>query len=74
MAGIVISGIKSVKRYGPAMIAVGDINDDGYGDILIGAPGEGPMARGAAYLISGALIMETNLSNSTAIDLTTFED
>ncbi len=73
-AGVVISGIKNVHVNGPTMVAVGDINDDGYGDILIGAPGDGPMARGAAYLISGALIVETNLSNSTGIDLSTFED
>jgi hypothetical protein len=51
-----LSGSFPYHRLGAALAAVGDIDGDGVGDLLVGAPGE-PIAAyttGAAYVVSGA--------------------
>lgn len=39
---------------GKGVAGAGDVDGDGYGDVIIGAPGSGDEARGAAYLVYGA--------------------
>jgi hypothetical protein len=49
-------GSFAYHRLGAAIAGVGDVDGDGVGDLLVGAPGE-PIAAyttGAAYLVSGA--------------------
>ena len=55
--GFVVNGIVANDYAGSSVSAAGDINGDGYADILIGAPGVGPdgfVGFGAAYVIFGA--------------------
>lgn len=56
---------------GSALAAAGDVNGDGFDDILIGAPGNSPFGHGSgmAYLIFGKASgweMDTILSNANA--------
>ncbi len=62
-------GEAGTDRAGYAAAAAGDVNGDGYGDFLIGAPGNDEIAvdAGKAYLILGkATGWATNVSLSTA--------
>jgi Ca2+-binding RTX toxin-like protein len=47
-----ISGFAGIADGGASVAAVGDVNHDGYADILVGAPGSGG-SSGAAYLLYG---------------------
>lgn len=51
-AGFAIYGTESGQEVGWSVAGAGDVNHDGVGDILIGAPGES--AGGAAYVIYGS--------------------
>lgn len=53
-ASYVIDGFKSKSRFGHALGALGDINQDGYGDFAVGAPYDGPLERGAVYIYHGS--------------------
>ncbi len=57
--GIVIDGADANDRSGISVAGIGDVNADGFDDILIGADladGEAASAAGEAYLISGAAL------------------
>jgi hypothetical protein len=49
--GVRIEGVSNADHSGTSVSGAGDVNGDGYADLLIGAPG-GP--RGGAYLIFGS--------------------
>lgn len=55
MADVIITGENAVDLVGIGSEIVGDINDDGYDDILLGAPGndDGASEGGKAYLFLG---------------------
>ncbi len=49
-----ISGVEDALRFGSSVAGVGDIDGDGYGDVLVGAPLAGaPSSSGRAYLFKG---------------------
>jgi Ca2+-binding RTX toxin-like protein len=50
-AGFAITGFGSNDSGGRALASIGDINGDGYDDIIVGAPNTNP--NGAAYVIFG---------------------
>ena len=55
--GFAIIGISSEDRSGNFVSGAGDFNNDGFGDVLIGAPyqtTDGKAEAGAAYLVLGA--------------------
>ena len=57
-ARVRILGERSGSRLGASLSPAGDIDQDGYADVLVGAPewspSSGTTAKGAAYLYSGA--------------------
>ena len=50
----IIEGDDSFGRLGSAVSAAGDVNDDGYDDVLIAAPDYGHPSRGRAYVHLGS--------------------
>jgi hypothetical protein len=40
--------------FGSSVASAGDVNGDGYGDVIVGAPNEGGRLEGAAYLFLGS--------------------
>lgn len=40
---------------------MGDVNNDGYGDILVGSPQSGTTSQGHAYLVFGGLDLPSSM-------------
>jgi hypothetical protein len=51
---IVLEGAQAEDRFGAAL-AVGDVNGDGVGDVIVGAPGAATSAAGAVHVFLGGL-------------------
>ena len=53
--GFKLSGVAPDDRFGRSVSAAGDVNGDGFGDLIVGAFGAGPADRnsGASYVIFG---------------------
>jgi Ca2+-binding RTX toxin-like protein len=53
--GFKLSGVDSYDLSGTSVASAGDINGDGFDDIIVGAPGVGPINQnfGAAYVVFG---------------------
>lgn len=49
-----IEGHKNKARFGSAIANCGDLNKDGYQDIAVGAPYDGPNNHGAVYIFYGS--------------------
>lgn len=47
-------GVNSKGRFGLSVAALGDVNQDGFGDFAVGAPYDGPKGRGAVYIYHGS--------------------
>ena len=50
----VLDGDVSKARFGLSVAALGDINLDGFNDIAVGAPYDGPHERGAVHIYHGS--------------------
>ncbi|XP_053564244.1 integrin alpha-5 [Bombina bombina] len=50
---LVLTGKEEYGRFGSSIATLGDLDQDGYNDIVIGAPFEGPDRRGAVYIFNG---------------------
>jgi hypothetical protein len=57
-------GVLGSALFGEAVAGIGDINNDGYADVLIGSPGT-PGQLGAAYVLFGSAINPSFLDMST---------
>jgi Ca2+-binding RTX toxin-like protein len=68
--GLVISGAGERDRAGTAVSAAGDINGDGFADIIVGAPETHPVAlgNGKAYVIYGGDLTGAVTHTGTAGD------
>ena len=68
-AALTVTGQADGDQFGHAVAGVGDVNDDGYDDVLIGAPGvdAGGNIRGRAYLYLGS---SGGLSSTPAATIT----
>ena len=49
-----LDGENSRARFGLSVAAIGDINQDGFNDLAVGAPYDGPFEKGAVYVFHGA--------------------
>lgn len=49
-----IDGTNSKARFGLSVASLGDLDLDGYQDIAVGAPYDGPLERGAVYIFYGS--------------------
>ncbi len=70
-ADVVFTGVAADDFSGRALAGIGDVNGDGYDDILIGAPGADPGGltdAGEAYLVYGgpALVGKISLASADA--------
>jgi Ca2+-binding RTX toxin-like protein len=65
--GFILIGVSSFDRFGGAVSGAGDVNGDGYDDLLIGAFGADPNGSesGASYVVFGGT------SNLSALDAVT---
>lgn len=45
---------KALCRFGSSLSAVGDLNLDGFSDLVVGAPYDGPSGRGAVFVFHGS--------------------
>ena len=61
-------GERSFDTAGISLSGIGDMNDDGYDDILIGAPHESTAGdeAGAAYVVAGPMTDELSLADAEA--------
>ncbi len=60
-----MTGLTGTPLFGSAVAGIGDINNDGYTDVLIGAPGVAGSDYGAAYVFYGS----ATASPSTPLNL-----
>ncbi|NIA69373.1 hypothetical protein HBA54_12300 [Pelagibius litoralis] len=51
--GFVIQGAENFDRAGLSVSSAGDVNGDGFDDLIVGANGNGANNQGAAYLVFG---------------------
>jgi len=66
--GFKITGTTGGDRFGFSVSTAGDINNDGFDDILIGAPNRNSL-RGVAYIVYGKQSLSNiDLSGSTTLD------
>ncbi|MEO1434667.1 MAG: T9SS type A sorting domain-containing protein [Bacteroidota bacterium] len=68
--GIIINGINEVDLAGTSVSRIGDFNDDGIDDVLIGASGadiNGTLAVGSSYVVFGSV------SPDAIVDLSTID-
>ncbi|KPM11081.1 integrin alpha-PS2-like protein, partial [Sarcoptes scabiei] len=49
-----VSGKTSKGRFGLSVASLGDTNKDGYDDIAVGAPYDGPSSNGVVYILLGS--------------------
>ena len=66
--GLVLNGIDASDRSGTSVSSAGDVNGDGYDDLIIGADGGDPggNAAGETYVIYGGATVTENLVPVTA--------
>lgn len=67
--GFIISGLDAFDSFGDSVSSAGDFNDDGFDDVMIGAPQAGPNGRdqsGETYVLFGS----SNIGNSGVLELT----
>lgn len=48
------TGKNSKSLFGTAVASLGDTNKDGFSDVVVGAPFDGPRERGAVYIFLGS--------------------
>ena len=68
--GFRVNGLATSDSLGRVVNVAGDINDDGFADVLVGAPSDDTGANGAAFLINGAssFLATFNLSSLAGLN------
>ena len=75
-SGFRLNGVSENDYAGQAVVLLGDVNGDGFGDALIGAPGYGGSNNGTAYFVAGAAsgFSNTSLAGNVRFDGETASD
>jgi hypothetical protein len=64
-ADVVLRSTEAYEFHGYTVASAGDVNDDGYGDVLVSALDESPIFyRGSVYIYHGGVNMDANFDNS----------
>jgi hypothetical protein len=63
-ADAILEGTAADDWTGYSVAGAGDVNGDGFGDLIIGAYGEGSIRTGAAYLVHGPLTGALDMSQA----------
>jgi len=74
-ADAIFTGINAGDRSGASLAGAGDINNDGYGDFLIGAlyaTSDGFISAGETYLIYGSAVLNSRSLSSADVTFTGF--
>jgi hypothetical protein len=68
--GIKLNGVAVHDRCGKNVAAAGDINDDGFDDVIIGAPSADPHGNfsGASYVVFGKALFTTSVIELSALN------
>ena len=74
--GVVIQGDQSADRAGRSVSSAGDVNGDGYADLIVGAPfGDSGANAGAAYVVFGkATLLGTEVNGRQVLDVSNLTD
>lgn len=62
--GFIIDGTVANERFGTSVAAGGDIDGDGFDDVIIGAPGSTSSQAGAAYILYGSSGLGSDITSS----------
>jgi hypothetical protein len=57
-ADVILEAESSLGRFGTSVSSAGDVNNDGFSDVIAGAQLAGPNAEGRAYLYYGGIVMD----------------
>ena len=71
-SGVILYGDRAGDHFGASVSTAGDVNQDGYMDVLIGAPQASASPQGLVRLRSGVVYLlygSSNLANAYSIDM-----
>jgi hypothetical protein len=64
-ASAILNGVNGFDFFGTSVSSAGDINGDGYSDVIVSAPEGGPQNQGAVYIYMGSA---TGISSTATAD------
>ncbi|MBU1099556.1 MAG: FG-GAP repeat protein [Bacteroidetes bacterium] len=67
IADVKMTGLSDYEKFGYSVSSAGDVNNDGYSDVIVGAPGYSSNT-GRAYIFLGA--SGTSMNNAAALTMT----
>jgi len=63
--GVRLDGVSSGDNTGAAVSGAGDVNGDGFDDVIVGAPAFGNNDRGAAFVVFGGPLLPASIALNT---------
>ena len=66
--GFLIPGFLSLTQLGTSVASAGDIDADGYDDLIIGAPAAAALGNGEVYVLYGKAAFDSGVIDTAALD------